>query len=280
MLNRSIFAGAILSAALLGASAPAHAQSYSLDIEILRPTFSAGSVPGVDSPLIDAKGTTRIGFFYQFERDPLILYEFGEYMGGIVSNRHSMHLGVAYDFNKRLSGRLVIPTAFNQGTDVTALSAPGFGAGNPSVGLRGVLTGTSDTFASRPSEVALPTTRAGSSLSASSSIPQSRISCECINPDTALAISQEFCRCSEEEELDSLFFGVMNLFHPGRHLLPGAAIDDLHPIRTKTHGRPCRIHGHIASTKNDHVLAQCNGGVVFRKEIGLHEIGPGEILVG
>ena len=72
----------------------------------------------------------------------------------------------------------------------------------------------------------------------------------------------------------------MDLGNPGRHLISGPTVDNTDRVRTQAHGSPRGIHGHISGTKDRHILTPYDGGIIFRKEIGLHEVGPGEILIG
>ena len=69
----------------LGTSSDALAQGYSTDIELVRPVFSHKGLPGIDTPLMSAQPTLRAGFMYQYERDPVILYQFGEEVGGAAA---------------------------------------------------------------------------------------------------------------------------------------------------------------------------------------------------
>ena len=92
-----------LMAMSLGATNDAMAQGYSTDIELVRPVFSHKGLPGIDTPLMSAQPTLRGGFMYQYERDPVILYQFGEEVGGdgngaVVKDRNAVALGVSYDF--------------------------------------------------------------------------------------------------------------------------------------------------------------------------------------
>ena len=66
----------------LGAPSTVLAQGYSTDIELVRPTFSYKGLPGIDTPVMAAQPTMRTGFMAQYERDPVILYQFGEELGG------------------------------------------------------------------------------------------------------------------------------------------------------------------------------------------------------
>ncbi len=110
-------------------------QELSLDIELLRPTFSLG-LPGVDSAQISRAGTIRGGFYLQYEREPLVLYEFDERVGAIIENRFVLHAGASADINRRVSIRASLPLINDVGTLVPEFANPGFGAGDLAMGAR------------------------------------------------------------------------------------------------------------------------------------------------
>ena len=116
----------------------ANAQGLSVDVELLRPTFSAGGPPGIESPLVAGKGAIRAGFVSQYQRDPVILYQFGEEYGVVVKNRASAHLGFAYDVSDRVTLRGVVPLAFQVGYDnaVADQSWNGLGMGDLAGGAK------------------------------------------------------------------------------------------------------------------------------------------------
>ena len=116
-------------------------QGYSTDIELVRPTFSYKGLPGIDTPVMAAQPTMRTGFMAQYERDPVILYQFGEELGGdgngaVVKHRNAMTLGVSYDFTPAVSARFIIPTALHTGSDIPELEADGFALEDMSLGVR------------------------------------------------------------------------------------------------------------------------------------------------
>ncbi|MDP2311961.1 MAG: OmpA family protein [Pseudomonadota bacterium] len=114
----------------------AHAEGYSTDIELVRPTFSPGAVAGFDTPNFGRPGTVRVGTLLQYERDPLILYQLEREAGAVVSNRLMAHLGVSVDLTKRLSARFVLPIGGQWGTEVERLAADQGGIGDASLGAR------------------------------------------------------------------------------------------------------------------------------------------------
>lgn len=124
----------------LCAPRPAAAQDAepvrNLDIELLRPTFSYRSIPGLDTPDIGEEGQLRMGLLAQFERDPLVLYEFENELGGVVGNRATMQLGVSWDFFERAGVRLTLPVNSNFGSTVPDLDADTAGLGDIGAGIR------------------------------------------------------------------------------------------------------------------------------------------------
>ena len=119
----------------------AFGQGYSTDIELVRPVFSHKGLPGIDTPVMAAQPTLRTGFMTQYQRDPVILYQFDEELGGdgngaVVKHRSTMVLGISYDFTPSVSTRLIIPTAIHSGSDIPELEADGFGLEDIGVGVR------------------------------------------------------------------------------------------------------------------------------------------------
>lgn len=112
------------------------AGGYSADVELLRPTFSPGSVPGADSLDMTRAGALRLGLLYQYEADPVVLYQFGDQIGAAVANRSSFHLGASLDISRRFSVRAVFPMAFEWASEVPRLSEQGFGIGDLQAGVR------------------------------------------------------------------------------------------------------------------------------------------------
>jgi len=137
---RSISAIALLGLGGLAPSA-ALAQGYSTDVELVRPTFSHKGLPGIDTPVMAAQPTMRTGLMTQYERDPVILYQFGEELGGdgngaVVKHRTAIALGVSYDFTPAVSARFILPTALHSGSDIPELEADGFAIEDMSLGVR------------------------------------------------------------------------------------------------------------------------------------------------
>ena len=107
-----------------------------MSIELMEPSFSPGSLPGVDSPLLLGKGAWRLGLWGQYERDPLILYRYGEEQGPVVANRTTAQFGGSYDWSGRLSTRFMLPVSLQSGGVVEELAADGLGLGDARVGAR------------------------------------------------------------------------------------------------------------------------------------------------
>ena len=118
------------------ASSSALADGYSTDIELLTPSFSVDSVPGVDSPQLAEAGTWRVGMLGQYQSDPLVLYDAGRELGAIITDRYTAHLGFSYTIARVAAIRVVAPAYMNNGTQTPVYSADGFGAGDLGLGLR------------------------------------------------------------------------------------------------------------------------------------------------
>jgi len=114
----------------------AHAQGISADVELLRPSWSLGALPGIDSPWIEEAGTLRGGGFTQYSRDPLVLYENEEETGAVISHRATLTLGASWDIGRVASARLSLPSAIQWGTDVPEFSREGPVLGDATAGLR------------------------------------------------------------------------------------------------------------------------------------------------
>jgi outer membrane protein OmpA-like peptidoglycan-associated protein len=132
---QSLISSVVLTAAL-SLSSSALAQGYPTDIEIVRPVFSEKGLPGIDTPMMSAQPTMRVGLLTQYERDPLILYQFGKELGAVVKHRSVMQLGVSYDFTPTVSTRLILPLAFHSGSDIPELDSDGVGLEDLQMGAR------------------------------------------------------------------------------------------------------------------------------------------------
>ncbi len=111
------------------------AEGYSLDIELVRPSFS-GAPPGIDAPEVQKQGAVTAGAVVQYQSNPLVLVVEGEELGSVVGNRLAVHAGASVDVSRRVAVRATLPVAFSFGSELDALAADGFGAGDMSAGLR------------------------------------------------------------------------------------------------------------------------------------------------
>lgn len=126
----------MILAALAGLLSVAHAQGYSADVELLRPSWSQGALPGVDTPLVEEAGTIRGGGFAWYARDPLVLYENEEESGAVVSHRSTLALGATFDVGRVAAARVMVPTALQWGSDVPELARDGPVLGDVAAGMR------------------------------------------------------------------------------------------------------------------------------------------------
>lgn len=115
--------------------AAAHAADNA-DIELVRPTLSGEVLPGTDRARLDPAGTVRVGLLLQYERDPLVLYQFQEEIGSVVSNRQTSHLAFAWQPAAGVAVRGSLPVVGQWGTEVPELGNDGVGVGDLALGAR------------------------------------------------------------------------------------------------------------------------------------------------
>ncbi len=115
----------------------ARAEGVSADIELVHPTFSYRSLPGVESARLDEAGTLRTGFMMQYTRAPLILYEKGTELGTVVANRQTLTLGAAWDLSERVGLRASVPMATQWGSELPEYTRDGPVLGDLLLGIRG-----------------------------------------------------------------------------------------------------------------------------------------------
>lgn len=149
---RTRTARAVAAAALLGLSGAASAQTtegYSTDIEFVRPTFGYGSFVGVDVPMTRKPLAWRYGAIIQYELDPLTLYDAVDdtELGAVVTNRGAAGIGASIDLSNRVAFNLLLPLAFNWGTELEGspnepIASDGFGAGDVGAGGKIILLKT------------------------------------------------------------------------------------------------------------------------------------------
>jgi hypothetical protein len=147
-----------LAAGLLAVLGPttALAQAYSADIELVRPTFSTGSLPGVDSALFDEPGTVRGGFMLQYQQNPLIVYADNQLIGSAIKNRAMLHGGVSWDINRSVSLRASLPLAVQFDTDIGDIASDGGLVGDLFVGGKVKLYGSRPFSAALRADVGIP----------------------------------------------------------------------------------------------------------------------------
>lgn len=114
----------------------ARAEPASADIELVNPTFAAGSVPGAESGRVGRAGGVRVGSLVQYTHAPLVYREGGEEVGAAVGSRGTLQLGVSWDVSRRFSVRGMLPMAVQSGTADVPTAANGFGTGDLGVGAR------------------------------------------------------------------------------------------------------------------------------------------------
>ncbi|MFH1464540.1 MAG: OmpA family protein [Pseudomonadota bacterium] len=142
---------------LLLCSPAAWAEGLSLDPEILQATFSNRSMPGIDRADIEGEGAMRVGTILQYEQNPLVLRNDEGARVPIIANRADAQLGIAYDWSKRFSSRVVIPVAWQHGGDVPSLAADAIGLRDTVVGGRVALSSSESSAFSARLDLHLPT---------------------------------------------------------------------------------------------------------------------------
>lgn len=125
------------------AGVPVCAQTPTIDLELLRPTFGSASLLGVDVASTDRPGTWRLGALTQYERDPLTLRDAvgGHELGAVVTHRAAFGVGASVDVSRRATLDLLLPGAAHWGSELSgtqhaALAGDGAGFGDLGGGLR------------------------------------------------------------------------------------------------------------------------------------------------
>lgn len=117
----------------------AHATGFATDTELMRPTFSPDTVPGLETAKIAGEGNYRAGVMLQYLRDPLVVKLYGYDAGSVVENRVAATVGGSYDVKDWLSARIAVPLAYQTGADVEQFASDGFGLGDLRLGARAAL---------------------------------------------------------------------------------------------------------------------------------------------
>ncbi|MBX2801004.1 MAG: OmpA family protein [Myxococcales bacterium] len=118
-------------------------QGYSIDIELMQPTFGHRSLSGVDVPLTHRDRTVRAGTLLQYQQAPLTLYDAvsNEEVGGVVTHRFSATVGASVDLQRFTLG-VAAPLALSWGSEQPAFAADGVGAGDVALHARYVVART------------------------------------------------------------------------------------------------------------------------------------------
>jgi outer membrane protein OmpA-like peptidoglycan-associated protein len=116
--------------------------SYSIDVEMMRPTFGSGSLLGVDMPLVRKPRTFRAGLYVQYEDDPLTVYDAVNdvELGSAIETTVNPVLGVSYDLSDRVTLGAVLPAVYNDGPVIANGSV--FAIGDIGVNARAVFLKT------------------------------------------------------------------------------------------------------------------------------------------
>jgi outer membrane protein OmpA-like peptidoglycan-associated protein len=126
----------LIAASLALGARIALAAGASADIELLRPGFSPGDLPVADTPVVTRAGTVRAGMLFQYEKEPLVLYRFGQPVGAVIESRDTWHLGVSLALGSMVSARIALPVSYEWASEVPELASQGLGAGDLSAGAR------------------------------------------------------------------------------------------------------------------------------------------------
>jgi len=100
------------------------------DIELLNLNISSGSIPGIDSTLMDDFGHLILSSQLQYIRDPLVLYADNSDRGAIVGDKATLMLGAAFDFSDRVSIQARLPIAVQWGSENPTYTRMGMGFGD------------------------------------------------------------------------------------------------------------------------------------------------------
>jgi outer membrane protein OmpA-like peptidoglycan-associated protein len=113
---------------------PALSAGYSLDIELLRPSPTPDHIFGVDGPEVVEPRELRMITFAQVQKDPLVVYEFGEEADAVIGTRNAWHLGASYGLYEHVALRTVLPLAVQWGGESELAGSAG-GLGDWSAGI-------------------------------------------------------------------------------------------------------------------------------------------------
>jgi len=116
--------------------------TYSIDVEMMRPTFGHGSLIGVDVPMVRKPRTFRAGLYTQYENDPLTVYDAvnASEIGPAIENMVNTSLGVSYDLSERVTLGGMLPVTYNDGPVLAGGNA--FGVGDFGINGRAIFLKT------------------------------------------------------------------------------------------------------------------------------------------
>ena len=100
------------------------------DIELLNLNISSGSIPGIDSTIMDDFGHLILSSQLQYIRDPLVLYADNSDRGSIVGDKGTLMLGAAFDFSDRVSIQGRLPVIIQWGSENPTLTRMGSAFGD------------------------------------------------------------------------------------------------------------------------------------------------------
>ena len=132
------------------------------DLELVRPVFTAGSLPWTGTPHGSSRGGLRVGLFTQFERDPLVLQEYGREVGAVIRNRSVTTLGGSWQPHRHLAVYATFPVVVQWGSELPAFGTDGVSSGDTLVGLQVSGPGTQRLATAVRAELGVPTGRATS----------------------------------------------------------------------------------------------------------------------
>ncbi len=88
---------------------------------------------------LERPGSIRVGIFAHYLNNPLILEQEGDDTLRTVANRAMAQLAIAADVSERVGVRANLPIAYSWGSNDLTYGNDGFGLGDLSLGVRGVL---------------------------------------------------------------------------------------------------------------------------------------------
>jgi len=138
---------------------PAAQSPQSAEIELLRPVLSPRTGVGIDGMALERPGSIRVGLFAHYQMNPLVLEQEGAEELQTVANRVTAQLAFAADVSERVGVRASLPLAYSFGSDDETYAADGFGIGDISAGIRGVLVEGDNVAFGLHGDVFVPTGR-------------------------------------------------------------------------------------------------------------------------